>query len=897
MAKRVGTIEIAIDAGTAQFLVEMDKANVKLQQFGKGGVDAGNQLKLVGKGAQEAGHATVTGMQAASSAIREAFGGANIRAVERFLTTIPGVSQALKVAFPLVGGLALGQLLVDMGEKAVEFFKKMEDGPRRLAAAFRTLNAPLQLANDEMALANDRLSNEIAKLEGRHENTLKIALDEAKVAADKLAESLDKDLDALGKLLKEENLGFFKSLLTGQRSTSGDEEGIARFRAQLADVFREGNAKIRSASTVEQKDAAEAERNIAIQRTYNGELERRNKILAEAERLQAMHEGKNQAPTYQQYVQNPGKYAPYGAQATTPDQSAFIREQKGVIDQLQGEYDKVGLMTANEKLTGRKAGLEASKASIEAETKALEAGYDRMLADAETFETLLASDKLAFRQNELQEISQYGNQYKELRLKLQKEIGTLTQEDFKAGEAAREKDLKEEKSYQEELSHIKVEWMKRSYDAIAAGTKSLSDNRLFEPKPELKQAEIIPLQQQLAGTALGLAIAANRAGYKTAQTQQADIDTDKQKLELLQKTNSTLGQRLELQEKILNAEIVLGIQQRQNVTAQIAALGQLQIQLDNIKKTSEGWAPFFTRMLAEAKTAREIEQDAVHSSIDSVSANLAKFGTGDKTNFKKDFHDIGQQMAQSGIKSTLEHGLGKLGGNLMPKPQQHVIVDNFPGGQNGENFDKTPLGGFWRKLSGHSSGDSTKLIYGLPGIKPGTLSHLGGVNETDGPEKVGYQSESQMPYTPGIWHKILNYFKDTLQGALNGRSSSSYDSSESSGGNGNPQGSGVDSSGGADYSSDGYGGEMAAGGNVDPGHVYMVGEKGPEMFRPPSAGSIVPNHKLGGTHYSNYNIDARGADLGASNRIARAIEAAHSSAIAGGAHASAERARRTPQRS
>jgi hypothetical protein len=835
MAKSVGKIVISIDAGTAQFLSDMDRANVKLRQFGTSGQDAGNQLKLVGKSAQEAGHATVTGMQASSAAIREAFGGGNVRAVERFLTLIPGVSSALKLAFPLIGGLALGQLLVEMGEKAVEFFKKMEEGPRRIAAAFRALNAPLQLANDEMALANDRLSNDIAKLEGRHENTLKIALDEAKVAADKLAESLDKDLDALGKLLKEENLGFFKSLLTGQRSTSGDEEGIARFRAQLADVFREGNAKIRSAGTVEQKDAAEAERNIAIQRAYNGELERRNKLLAEAERLQAMHEGKNQAPTYQQYVQNPGKYAPYGAQATTPDQSAFIREQKGVIDQLQGEYDKVGLMTANEKLTGGKAGLEASKSSIEAETKALEAGYDRMLADAEAFETLLASDKLAFRKNELQEISQYGNQYKELRLRLQKEIGTLTQEDFKAGEAAREKDLKEEQHYQEELSHLKVEWMKRSYDAIAAGTKSLSDTRLFEPKPELKQADIIPLQQELGGTSLGLAIAANRAGYRTAQTQQAGIDQDKQTLELLEKTNSTLGQRLELQEKILDAEIVLGIQQRQDVTAQITALGQLQLQLDKIKKTSEGWAPFFTKMLAQAQTATEIEQQAVQSSIDSLSSNLAKLGTGEKTNFKKDFHDILQQTAQAGIKSTLEHGLGKLGINLAPKSgqQQHVIVDNFPDGGSG--------GG------GGSEGQT-------PGL--GALGKIG--------SSLG-----------AFWHKLGRGGGSAASGA----------------------GAGASNLAGFDDSVP-FGGFFAGGGDVASGLDIIVGERGPERFRTPAAGKIIPNHKLGSgdIHFHN-QIDARGADLGASNRIARAMEAVHASAIAGGAHASAERARRTPQRS
>jgi hypothetical protein len=45
-----------------------------------------------------------------------------------------------------------------------------------------------------------------------------------------------------------------------------------------------------------------------------------------------------------------------------------------------------------------------------------------------------------------------------------------------------------------------------------------------------------------------------------------------------------------------------------------------------------------------------------------------------------------------------------------------------------------------------------------------------------------------------------------------------------------------------------------------------------------------------------YHIDARGADLGAGNRVSRAIEAAHHAARAA-AVAHADRKSRTPQRS
>lgn len=41
-----------------------------------------------------------------------------------------------------------------------------------------------------------------------------------------------------------------------------------------------------------------------------------------------------------------------------------------------------------------------------------------------------------------------------------------------------------------------------------------------------------------------------------------------------------------------------------------------------------------------------------------------------------------------------------------------------------------------------------------------------------------------------------------------------------------------------------YGGRQASGGPVDPTKLYMVGEKGPELFVPDTAGVIVPNNKL-----------------------------------------------------
>ena len=55
-----------------------------------------------------------------------------------------------------------------------------------------------------------------------------------------------------------------------------------------------------------------------------------------------------------------------------------------------------------------------------------------------------------------------------------------------------------------------------------------------------------------------------------------------------------------------------------------------------------------------------------------------------------------------------------------------------------------------------------------------------------------------------------------------------------------------------------FGGGKAAGGPVNAGTTYLVGERGPELFTPSGSGSIIPNHKLGGGG-GGINITVNGA--------------------------------------
>ncbi len=54
---------------------------------------------------------------------------------------------------------------------------------------------------------------------------------------------------------------------------------------------------------------------------------------------------------------------------------------------------------------------------------------------------------------------------------------------------------------------------------------------------------------------------------------------------------------------------------------------------------------------------------------------------------------------------------------------------------------------------------------------------------------------------------------------------------------------------------------FANGGNPPVGKASLVGEKGPELFVPKTAGTIIPNHALGGSANVTVNVDASGSSV------------------------------------
>lgn len=261
---------------------------------------------------------------------------------------------------------------------------------------------------------------------------------------------------------------------------------------------------------------------------------------------------------------------------------------------------------------------------------------------------------------------------------------------------------------------------------------------------------------------------------------------------------------------------------------------------------------------------------------------MTKLVTGQqkKTSWGKDLESTGRSMAQSSIKAIIQRGLGELGKKFGIKPPAakpdgtaahpyHAVIDGDKSA-SGDSKDDTSSGaggargvflGLLDKIFGHGQAPAATSGAGKPDGTQGNPFYV--IEESQRGSSGG---------SLGGLGVLGGGYLGGIFGAVEGGGAGAAESITSS----------------ISY--------MSSGGDADPGRVYGVAEAGEaELVSPKNSSRITPISKLGGNF--TYHIDARNADLGAENRVARAVEAAHNSAVSKGVQASAERAKRTPQRS
>jgi len=252
-----------------------------------------------------------------------------------------------------------------------------------------------------------------------------------------------------------------------------------------------------------------------------------------------------------------------------------------------------------------------------------------------------------------------------------------------------------------------------------------------------------------------------------------------------------------------------------------------------------GVRAFFAEMQEQAKSAANIIYDAFNSVLDKMTDQLAKLATGQKTSFGKALQSEGEGVLKSSFKSAGQFALGEIGKHL------GIKAGGKPTGTAGD-----PIHVIMEGQSGFNGFSQSSLR--IPQAASAAASKIGGF--------------------------------------LHGLGSS---------GGGAGAGAGASTADTFDWgaASDSFGGFLAGGGDVQAGMSYIVGDAGkPEIFTPKASGSVTPIDRIGGGN-TYYDVDARGADLGAANRLGAVIRETHNNAVSTSVRADVERGKRTPQRS
>jgi hypothetical protein len=175
------------------------------------------------------------------------------------------------------------------------------------------------------------------------------------VVADKLAKSLDDDLQKLEKLMKENNIGKLNGLFTGRAGTGQDEDEVKRFTDEMARTDSEGLRSVRDAKGKDAIDAAMKAWQAKSLAAIDSEIRYFRELVKESERLQGgqvIHTRDAQGNPVDVRTAQRG-----------PDQTGAIIERRGVVDTLNELRDNAQLQMDNYALSVRKGNDEATNAN------------------------------------------------------------------------------------------------------------------------------------------------------------------------------------------------------------------------------------------------------------------------------------------------------------------------------------------------------------------------------------------------------------------------------------------------------------------------------------------------------------------------------------------------------
>jgi hypothetical protein len=663
MAKTVSTITIDLDARITKLEAGLQGATTATRQASR---QIQNEMQQ---------------SRAAIALLGNEVGVVLPRHLRNFVAELPGVSAAMSAAFSTVAVVGLGVVAFEAGKKVYDFFKKGAEAAEKLREVWGSLHDHAVLSNDELSVTNDKLEIQIAKLQGvKRPSALRLELDEARVAADKLAKSAQEAAKQIKGALENKRFDNVFRPLKGQAPMNEDKNMVGGILAEVDKVTKANQRSLRDAGADDDVAALKAHNHAAAQEKLAWALGQVNTALtARKAGIQPSDSG--------------------GATGLNlSDNVALLEDAKDrIMDQMRGVHETDRNQTDEAQKNALEKNKQARDKRVQQWTEEL--NELRMQREVSTLE------ELRFWQDKIEALTKGSDAYREVAAKVAQLAQTERRQDAETGKQA------------------------TSEAARANREDSMRDMRELIQESEKDSAA----REKLAATKLkgGLATA-----KRDAEKDTGDIDWQVRiggmsEAQGITERLAIATAELAKEETLLNTEIARqtsfeafdpeAATKVEQLTEELTKLrdesGLLQQKLTGEAADAE-WSHTFDGILVSARNAGQQMREIFKQSVDDLNNELAGMMVGKQANFKQMFQNAGQQFAKVGLQK-------------MEAPLMKMV--GF-GGKKGDS-SSNPM---WTKDASGATGTAPgdQQTHGILGKILG-IFHLGGA---DGGKPDGSQS-------------------------------------------------------------------------------------------------------------------------------------------------------------
>jgi hypothetical protein len=637
-----------------------------------------------------------------------------------------GLGSVFQAIFPVVGAIALGQVVFDLGEKLVDLRSNALAAGDAMRAAMEEAHVRAQVNIDDLDIQAEKLQMNIDKLSGKPNNGLSLALAEARKMADQLQVSLAADRKELEQLLKEHSVSNFASIISGVSATGSQEKEIdadhKALETRIAGINAQFSRDVSGAKSTDDIEAAGKRRDDAIRESIQQTI---RVYQAESKRLGDEEEKSRKNAEYLSKTTTAGDIV-----AGTPritDNSAKIANIQSVISRYQdflatqqAQARVADLTKTNNAFIGAKTSRESASKSGDNQRKQWEDQFAAFTSGGDT----TAADERKWWYERANSVTQGSDSYA---FAIRKANDLLKRENIE-----RRKQVEGIRKLNDQWQSEGLKQLQQAFNPGAeAQSKGIVDsNRTYRMLADAQR----DMKYAIAEANIQIAEQTGRISANDAAVQRQVID-EMRSADQLQKLRTELaavqeGPEADAQRNRINTEIT-AVQTRQSVQAvQDGAAVAATRWRDALMNANAEW-------VQDAGNSARLVVQLYGSSINGLNQNLSSLIVGGRSDFSGYFRGIGQQIGTIGLQKIEAPILGKLGIGKADGSDTNPFAVKIVGG---DGIDQIAGGGALGKLLGDSSDDSSdgSGASGFLGKVGGFFGAVfGGARATGGPVTAG----------------------------------------------------------------------------------------------------------------------------------------------------------------